>query len=121
GPASPGVTSPTAAPPPRPPRRSESVGVRPASHYGAGSQTKGFNNIAAAADSAIQQDLDSIAYSRYNFRQNTQSRRDTIELAAAVIGNHQGICSNIHCTAGVLGRVNTLDHDWPVPCLANPF
>ena len=38
-----------------------------------------------------------------------------------MIGNDQRICSHVHCASCVLWRVDTFNHDWPVPRLANPF
>src|SRR5262249_57492556 len=84
---------------PPPARRSESVGIRASRHHGTGSQTKSFSNIAAAADAAIQQDLNTVAYRRHNFRQNTQSRRDAVELPPTMIGHYQPVSSNIDSTS----------------------
>ena len=38
-----------------------------------------------------------------------------------MIGHNQCICSDIHCPAGVLCRMNAFDDDWAIPCLTNPF
>src|SRR4029434_8289622 len=40
---------------------------------------------------------------------------------AASIGHDQRVCSHVHCASCVLWRVDTFDHDRPVPRLANPF
>jgi hypothetical protein len=67
--------------------RSQPVGVCTSDHYGSSPQAQRFDNVAATANTAIQQDFDAIAYACHNFRQNVQSRGDVIKLSAAVIGN----------------------------------
>src|SRR5206468_7116209 len=101
--------------------RSQPVGVCTSDHDGSSTQTERFDNIAATADAAIEEDLDAIAYARHNFRQDLQRRRNTVELSATMIRNDQRIRSLVHCAEGILSRVDTFYHYRPVPGCANPL
>src|SRR5262249_57491783 len=67
------------------------------------------------------QECNAVPDGGHHLGQNAQSRRHAVELAAAVIGHHQGICSDVHCATGILCRMDTFYYDRAVPCLMNPF
>src|SRR5207247_3499658 len=98
----------------------QTVGVGASDQHGSSAKTQRLYDVAATANTAIEQDFDAIAYACHNFRQHLQTRRDAVELAAAVIGNDQRVCSHVRCAAGVVSRVNAFYHDRSIPCLANP-
>src|SRR4029077_13689597 len=90
-------------------------------HYRSGTKAQRFDNVAAPTNTTIQKHLYLIADACHNLRQNAQSRRDTVELAAAVIGNNQRVCSHVHCATGIVSSVYPFYDNGPVPPPSNPL
>jgi hypothetical protein len=89
----------------------ETIGISAPDHYCSSAQAQRFHNVAPPANPTIQEDINVIANSGHNFRQNPQRWRDAIKLATAMIGHDQRVRSHVHCATCVLWRVDTFNHD----------
>ncbi len=96
----------------------ESVGVGAPDEHGARTQTERFDDVAAAADSAVQKDLRASADGVDDLGQCAQRRSDRVELPAAVIGDDDGIGAGVNGAARVLRGQNAFDDDRAVPRFA---
>ena len=77
--------------------------------------------VEAPADAAIQDDVCLAAYRRNNVRQRVDCGRRCVELAAAMIGNPDGVGSHVQAAARIFCTANALDGEWPAPDLLHPF
>src|SRR5438876_1599153 len=89
----------------------ETVGISAADEHGAGTEAKGFDDVRAAADSAVEQDFGLASDGGDDFRQNAKGWRNGVELAAAMIRNDDGGGANVDGAAGVVGGENALRDD----------
>lgn len=60
---------------------------RPADHHGSGAEREGLDHVAAAANAAVQEDLDVAADRLDDSRQGTDGRGRPVEVVAIVIGD----------------------------------
>src|SRR5207237_8167514 len=100
--------------------RAQPIRISAPDHHCSSAQAQSFGNIPASTNTTIQKHFDMTTYARHHFRQDAQSRRNTVELAAAVIGNDQRACSNVHCATGIVSGVNPLYYYRCAPRLSNP-
>jgi len=98
----------------------EAVGVGAADEDGASTEAKGFYDVRAAADSAIEQDFGLAADSGDDFRQDAKRWRNGIELTATVIGDDDGGGTNVDGAAGVVGGENSFCDDGAGPEFPEP-
>ena len=63
----------------------QSVGVSATNEHGASAQAKRFDDVAAATNTAIHQDLNLAAHSGHDFWKSFDRRRDAVQLASTVI------------------------------------
>src|SRR5256885_894579 len=98
----------------------ETVSVSAADEHGAGTEAKGFDDVRAAADSAVEQDFRLASDGGDDFRKHAKRRGDSVELAAAVIRNDDGGGANVDGAAGVVGGENALCDDRAGPEFAEP-
>jgi len=96
------------------------VRVGAAHEDGPSAEAERLHDVAAAADSSVQEDLGLSVHGGDHLRQDAQGRRDAIELAATVIGNDDGFDAVVDRAASVLARMNTLDDDRPLPGFPDP-
>src|SRR3954451_14382424 len=99
----------------------EGVGGGAADQDGAGAEGEGFDNVAAAADAAVEQHFDLAVHRFDHLGQNGDRRGDAVELAAAVIRYDDGIHTAIDRLARIVRGVHALRDDRTLPRLADPF
>jgi hypothetical protein len=78
------------------------------------------DDVAAAADAAIQEHLDPVTYGSHNFRQDTEGRGNAIKLTATMIRHDDPVDTPVGSTAGVFRCVHSFGDDRAAPLLANP-
>src|SRR6266480_4359335 len=98
----------------------ETVGISAADKNGAGTEAKGFDDVGAAADSAVEQDFGLASDGGDDFRKYAKRRGDSIELAAAVIRNDDGGGANVDGAASIVGGENAFCDDGAGPEFAEP-
>ena len=98
----------------------ETVDVGAADEDGAGAKTEGFDDVAAAADAAVDQNFGVAADGGDDFWKGMKRGGDRIELPAAMIGDHDGGCAGINTAPCIFAGEHALDHDRTGPHLANP-
>ncbi len=99
----------------------EAVGVGSTDEDGASAEADGFDDVRAAADAAIEEDFGLASDGCDDFRQDAKSRRDGVELAAAVIGNDNCGGAAIDGATGVVAGDDAFGDDGTGPKFAQPF
>src|SRR5262249_55713539 len=102
-------------------RSTEPVHVRAADEHGFRTETQSLDDIATAADAAIQEYLDPVTNGSQNFRQHTNGRGNTIKLTATMIRHDNTVDTPVRSTAGVFRRVHPFCDDRALPLFANPI
>src|SRR5207245_8491225 len=82
----------------------ESVRVGPTDKNGSRSQADSFHDVAATADTAVHQHVNSSVYGGDNLGQRQQGRRDRIELTASVVRHNHCRSTFIDCALGIVAR-----------------
>ena len=100
---------------------SQPIRVGTTHKHGSRTETQGFDDVAAAPDTAIEKNFEPSTRRGHNFRQHTQRGRDAIQLAAAVIGDDDGIGAFVHGPPGIFARLHALDDDRAAPHVADPL
>ncbi len=80
---------------------------RPAGEDGAGAERERLDDVGAAADAAVDVDLDPAADSLDDLRQERCSRCDCVELAAAVVRDDDRVGTVLDCEPRVLGGLDS--------------
>jgi|SRR5579871_1051316 len=98
----------------------EPVSVGAPDKNGASAEADGFDDVGAATDSAVEKDFGLTADGGDDFRQDAESWRNGVELAAAVIGNDDGGGADIDSATRVVCGENTFCDDGAGPEFAEP-
>src|SRR4030081_3101445 len=103
------------APPPRPAPAREGAPAEPR----AAAKTQRLHDVAAPPDPAVEQDLGAAIRGADDFRQRPQRRRDSVELAAPVVGDHERLGALVKSPTRVLAGEDTFDDHLPLPDLSD--
>ncbi len=79
-----------------------------------------FDDVAAAADPAVHDDLDVVAHRLDHRRQSADGRRCSVEVVAAVVGHRDCGGAAVDGAPGVVHPGDALDHERTAPLLAQP-
>ena len=94
--------------------------VGAADHHRAGPERQRLDDVAAAADAAVEQHLDLVADRVDDRRQRADRRRRAVEVVAAVVGDRDRVGADLDRAAGVVGVHHALDQKRAAPLLAQP-
>ena len=98
----------------------EAPEVGAADHHGPGAERERLDDVAAAPDAAVEQDLDLVADRVGDRRQRADRRRRAVEVVAAVVGHRDRGDAGVDGAAGVVDAHDALEHERAVPLLAQP-
>src|SRR5690606_10991110 len=95
----------------------KAVQVGAAHHASAGPHGHRLDDLAAAANTTVDDDFNAITHRVGNLRHHIDGGRGAIQLAATVVGDDDGGGADIRCAHTVLHRQHALDGEWlaPVP------
>src|SRR5215469_8164519 len=96
------------------------VDVGASAEDGARAQTDCLHDIGTTTDPAVEQDFRLPVNGSDDFRQDAKCRRGEIELASAVVGNHNPLSAGVDGLARVFGGEDAFDDDRTFPEIANP-
>ncbi len=102
------------------PAGGEAVGVGAADEDGPGAEAERLDDVAAAADAAVDEDFGAVADRVEHLRQHAQRRGDAVQLPAAMVGDDDAVGSGVERLARVVRGVDALDEHRPVPGVADP-
>src|SRR6185295_19625601 len=101
-------------------RGGEAISIGTADQNCAGAEADGFDHIGTAANASVHENLDLISDYLHHFRQNIERCGNAVELPSTVVRDHDGGCTVINRSPGIVAGENTLYDDRPVPNLADP-
>jgi len=87
---------------------------------GARAEGQRLDDIAAASDAAVEQDLDVAADCIDNRAEGPDRRRGAVEIVAAVVGHGDGRHACVHCPSGVVDAHHALAQERAVPLSPQP-
>ena len=99
----------------------QGVQVSAAQQYAVGAQGDHPHHVEPVADAAVGENSD-VAFHRVgNCRQGAGRGEHAIELAAAVVRDHNAVSAEAHRVAGVFRIEDPFDHHRAVPEVADPL
>ena len=88
-----------------------------------GAQGQGGDDVRAAHDAGVQDDRRVAVVRlerRRDVREQVERDRGAVQLAAAMVGQHDAVGAVVHHPAGVLDGLDALDHELALPRFAQP-
>ena len=101
--------------------RAQPVGVGAADHHGARAERERPQHVLPAADAAVEPHFDLAVHRLHNLRQRPDRRDRAVELAAAVVGDHDRVGPRLRRELRVLGVEDALDDQLAAPELLHPL
>src|SRR5262245_27778917 len=102
-------------------QRAEAVDVGAADEDAFGAQRQSLDDVLSGANSTVHQDLDPAPHAAGDLRQCRYGRGGAVELAAAVVGDDDGIGTTADRKLGILRVEDALEDELAAPALLDAF
>src|SRR6516225_6999629 len=99
----------------------EAVDVGASDHSGPRSTRERAHHVLAGADAAVEHHLDQVAHRLHHLRQRRDRGGRTVELASAVIGDHERAGAHLGGGPGILDVEDALEDELARPEAADPL
>src|SRR4029077_16312139 len=99
--------------------RSQAPQEGPPDSHRLGSQRERFENVRAAAETAVDKYRNAVPRFGHHFRQRLDGRAKRFGRPPAMVRNHDPIDAVLEAQPRVLARVHSLDEEFPLPEFAD--